>query len=843
MGYLRVPIDTAGGVTTPTGALTVTLPTASTDTLHAGLPTQVVEPPGARMVAFANGHDRLRLLTKGSFLKAGGLAPSVAPTVAGTGARATSRLDTDQGGAYVIANGDFFTIVSLGTRVYFATTLSASPLFDEVLIGANTAAALANAKKLINGTGVEGTDYKRLSPWEDFVTATTLTATDLTLQAVQYGTAGNAFVSTWGGGAGPRFEIEGSDTGQTVFSGGTAGTGTAPDAGTYRYFYTHYRDADGAETGPSPVASVSQDAAQNIAISVLTANADTSFDFTRLYRTRDTGVEFLLCKTIPRADTTVTDDISDERLEEYGEEPYDENLYQSYREGFPPIGKYLAVWKSRLWTGGAVLAADYTKGTAAVLKTTTGADNNTVTLTGAVPSQAWVGRMFQVDATSQKYRILIVAALVLTLDRGYEGSDNATAGYTVRDERDPAQVYGSEPGLWNLWPVQNNPGGVDTDDSGGVSGMIGFGDALVVTSKSSLYRLTGDDEDNWQFHKAVEGFGCVEGRTLINVDKFGLLWLGFAGIYAWTGSGIPALLTSPQRTGKFVRGIEDTIARINWPHVSQAFAHYSEQEKVVRFFVPLDDDVVPRHAIVLEVESPGDWSLDHFPAGATYAATVVGSDGKPLTVVGTQFGTAHHMGLGSYDTTPDMSGIESVVTLTAGTTRTATQGGTTWPTTNSGLSGLPCLIVYANGTAAQNVIISNTSGVLTFAFDLTTAPASGDQVVVGEFWTRWRSGRFVLGEDFSAKVLRDWVVSHSPEADGQYHVAFAANQDDTAIPTSDKGYTAGDLTVTSGRRRFRPQTRGHMHQLEYNLIEPGTTGHIRGHQIPYAVGAPQRSGA
>ena len=83
-------------------------------------------------------------------------------------------------------------------------------------------------------------------------------------------------------------------------------------------------------------------------------------------------------------------------------------------------------------------------------------------------------------------------------------------------------------------------------------------------------------------------------------------------------------------------------------------------------------------------------------------------------------------------------------------------------------------------------------------------------------------------------------MSHSPEADGQYHVAFASDQNDTAIPTI--GYTSGDLTVTTGRRRFRPQTRGQMHQLEYNLIEPGTTGHIRGHQTPYEVGAPVRSG-
>lgn len=853
-GYLSVPIDTAGGVTTPSGVLAVTLPTADADTLHAGLPTQVVEPPGARMVAFSNGYDRPRLLTKATIVKAGGLAPSTAPTLATTGVRATATItyttepnDQDE---FDLSTQNGYGITVKTVAALTTTTDVTLSYRVEVKTAGSRAATLARIVAVLNGDSsvVEGTHFHWRSIYLTYaqvieglgVTASVVDtggATGVvTLTADVYGTGPNAWLGT-------EITDGTGDWAITNFSGGVNGTGTAPTAGRRRYFYTSYRDADGCETGPSPEAEITTAIDENIAVSGLTANADTSFDYTRLYRTRDTGTEFILCKTIARAATTVTDDISDDRLEEFGEQPYDENLYQSYREGFPPVCKYLAVWKNRLWGIGAVLAADYTRGTAAVTITTTGLDNATVTLTGAYPTQAWVGRKFQVASTSQKYKILKVdeATKVLTLDRGYEGLTNATASYTVRDERDPSQLYGSEPGLWNLWPDKNNPGGVDTDDSGGGTGIIGFGDSLVVTSKSSLYRLTGDDEDNWQFHKAVEGFGCVEGRTLIDVPDFGLMWLGLAGINSWSGSGLPSLITSPQRRGKFVRGIQDTIDRINWPHVSQAFAHYSQQENVVRFFVPLDDDVVPKHAIVLEIASPGDWSLDHFPMGATEARTVTGSDGKPLTVVGTQFGTVHHFGLGSYDTTPDMSGIESVVTLTAGTVRTATQAGTTWPTTNGGLAGLPCLVVYAAGTAVEAVIASNTSGALTFAYDLTTAPASGDQVVVGGVWTRWRSGRFALEEDWSAKVWKDVVVSHSPEADGQYHIAFSADQGDTAIPTI--GYTAGDLTATSGRRRFRPQARGQLHQIEYNLIEPGTTGHIRGHQLAYTIGAPARSGA
>lgn len=851
MAYLSVPIDTAGGVTTPTGVLPLTLPVSDSSVLDQGLPSQVAEPPGARMLAIANGFNRLVLLTRDTFVNAGGLAPSTAPTVALSGVRATV-VETFSTG--LIADGSGITLGRPGAQrvITFKTTLvTDGTLGDQVKLGADLDATATNLYKLITGTGTQGSEYFNVFTYlgltDDFPSTIHVEASALdtsgagatvTLRYTLYGTIGNSCVSVENGAGFANHSFA-----SATFTGGTDGSGSAPDAGTYRYFYTHYRDLDGAETGPSPVGEITKTTNENISLSVLTANADTSFDYTRVYRTRDTGVEFLLCKTIARASTTVTDDISDDRLEDFSEFPYNENLYQTYRGGFPPIGRYIAVWKNRLWTGGAVLAAAYTVGTAAVTKTTTGLDNNTVTITTGYPVASWVMRTFQVSSTSEKYLILAVneATKVITLDRGYEGTTNATASYTVRDERDPSQIYGSEPGLWNQWPPQNNPGGVDTDDQGGVSGLVGFEDALVVTSRSSVYRLTGDDENNWQFHKAVEGCGCAEGRTLVDIDGYGLMWLGWAGIYAWDGRSLPVLISSPKRRGKFVRGIDDTIARINWPHVAQAFAHYSEQERVVRFFVPLDNDTVPNHAIVLEIDAPGEWSLDYFPGGVMAAGTVIGPDGKPATLLGDPFGNVFQVGLGSYDTVPDMSGIEPVVTLTAGTVRTATQGGTTWPTTNTGLAGVPALIVYANGTAAATKIASNTSSVLTFTHDLDTAPANGDQVVVGGIWTRWRSGKFALEEDWSAKVMRDLVVSHSPEADGQYHVAVSSDQSDPAIPTT--GYSAGDLTDTTGRRRFRPQTRGQLHQIEYNLLEPGTTGHIRGHQIAVQVGSPQKDPA
>ena len=65
----------------------------------------------------------------------------------------------------------------------------------------------------------------------------------------------------------------------------------------------------------------------------------------------------------------------------------------------------------------------------------------------------------QVDSTAEQYTILKVAedTRVITLDRAYEGTTAGTASYSIKDLRDPSQVYCSEPFLPNLWPARNNP--------------------------------------------------------------------------------------------------------------------------------------------------------------------------------------------------------------------------------------------------------------------------------------------------------------------------------------------------------------------------------------------------
>lgn len=107
-----------------------------------------------------------------------------------TGALATGTLTSD---ATAPANNE--TVV-VGSRTYtFKTALSSPVAANEVLIGANAAAALANLKKAINDSGTQGTEYSKGTKVNPDVSAGTLTATTLVLDAKRK-QIGNALATT-----------------------------------------------------------------------------------------------------------------------------------------------------------------------------------------------------------------------------------------------------------------------------------------------------------------------------------------------------------------------------------------------------------------------------------------------------------------------------------------------------------------------------------------------------------------------------------------------------------------------------------------------------------------------
>lgn len=818
-----LPLTAEGAVTAPTGVFSFVEPMAETQTFLDVGPANVLEIDEFGW-AIADGVNPLRLVTRGGVYDAGGLAPGVAPTVAGTGAQATSRLDTDQGGAYAIANDDYIQLVSLGSRIYFKTTLDASPIFDEVAINGSTANALINLKKLINDTGIEGTDYRRVTPWETYITSTTITTTDLTFKAVQFGTSGNAFHSVWVGGVGPRFEIDGSDTAQVLFSGGTVGTGSAPGAGTYRYFYTWYRDADGAETGRSPVASVAQYTAQNIAISVLAASADTTFDYIRVYRTATLGVEFYLVGSVPRATSTLTDDVLDAAL--VVSHQWNELLHRSYSEGVPPRGRALALWKGRMWTLGAHIAAEYTRGTVSVT-----ADSATVTFSIKGVAALMAGRTFQVSATSEEYTILSVseAGPTAVLDRVYEGTTNGTASFTIMDDYDAARIRGSVEFLWNQWPVDESPGRVDTDSVEGGTALLATKSRLFAFSPTSIVAVTGSGPDSWELSKIGQGVGCAAPRLVVGIDDGGGIvsggaFLGKAGFYAISDDGSMVHISSPKaRRGSVARGLDGTVARISWANIDQGYSYYDTVNRTLVFGVPLDGAVTPNYEIVFDLQN-GTWTTFK-RAEWTAATSATLPAGGAFILAGDRTGNLWHEGIGESD---GFYGAEAVATLTgAQTVRVLTASGASWSTSGDSEKGKPVIVLYANGTTvAYGKVASNTGTAITLESDLATAPAASDQVVLGGIAWQAKSGFTTFGEEWRVKGMRSVIIRHAPSTRGDYYLSFAVDGGTFAL--CPVGTSIGALTEADGKVRHFTQWPGDTHAINLRGFKPGGRAILRG---------------
>ena len=872
MAVLNTPLVTAGSVTAP-AVVGLTLSSALNTRFTPGLPVSVARLPGLRGLIRADGFSPLyHFIDPGdaspSYLyRTGGLAPDPNPTneftAVPTGTQATALLDldvvgngtsiynpgTDANDAMVMGPAYTYSALTIYPTFTFATTLTAQASNIRVLQGATGADTLDNIQDVVNNVN-EGVTW--IAPYGagDMVgvlqnaieVASHPTTYQATFRAKDYGTSGNAYRAYLSAGTWTDSALGSSGTGGSAigtianFSGGANGSGTAPEAGTYRYLYTYVRNADGAETGPSSVVTASQGVAQNINVDVLTQSSDSTFDYVRLYRTEDTGVEFFPVDDIPPASFGTPDYVDDTpngedagSLQAFGVVAYDESMFRNYAAGFPPRVRHVATWKGRVWGGGAILAAPYRIGTASVAGPDTTASDLVTLSTTAVPTEDMVGEVFQVDGTPEQYNIIAVSesTRVITLDRDYEGATvgaSPGASYSIKDKRDPSALYCSEPFLPNLWPTRNNPGSVDEDgDDEGITGLIGMDDALIVFSRTSMYRVTGDDVPTWQMHRVPGGAGCVSGQTVVQVrigTSIGIMWLAPEGVMFYAGGGAPVNLSSDSPDS----GIDGTLDRINWAHIHLAHARVSQSERVVEFFLPLDDDVVPTHAIVFDLNRRSFSGPDRF-SEATCSGTIIDNTGAEVGIMGDRLGCLWELDTGTCD---GAFGFEPVQTISSATARSITVGSSVFPTSGDGLAGVPALVVFAAGTYEYTKIASNTATVLTLASDLSTTPSANDQVVVGAIHMIAETGRCMVGDGMENIILRRLCVLHSPESDGEYHVSLAKDQAALAIPATGD-YTKGDFTDTTGRRFFNWSDRGMLHKFALHVVEPGVDAAFLGY--------------
>lgn len=814
-GIGAITLDAAGAVTAPT---TVPFDLPSADSTRANghalcsfVTTQFGKDDGAMAaqgVMWANGVDPVRHYIT-SVLGTGLLAPVSALTAASTATKATQVLTFGANAN----NGDRITVN--GRYVYFVTTLGGVYVaagWDEVLIGASAAATIDNLYALVNGnsgygsTYYNGLQYNGISP-SSWAEATTVEAsaesnTTCTFRATYAGTGPNSWAVA------ESTATVRMSWGAATFSGGAAGTGTAPSAGTYQYAYAYFREDDGALSGLSPTAELVSGGDFNNSISGMTASGDTTVDNNRVYRTTTGGGRFYRVNEVSAATTTLTDSYADSTITAFGSVPYDERLYRTFVAGVAPKVRYLAMYRGRVFGAGALVSAPYTQGTVTVNTGT-----RTATFTSGYVRRNMIGRRFRMTATAESFRIVDVSesANTATLDKTRDGT-LANQAYEIVDDRDPYEVFWSEPGLPNNWPVTNSIKGVSSKDGKGVTGIYAAFESLIIFTRQAVWRLTGYDNTSFQLQLVSDKCGCVSGHTVV-MDGERMYWLGQDGVYGWAGSGEPVNLSSPPVEAGVVRGIGGTMERLTLGYAHRAVAVYDEYEGEVRFHVPLDGENTNRYSIVLDLQAQA-FNLDCVE-DFTWEGIFQGPDGEDFSIAGDIAGGLWQTWISNSD---GAFGFEPVQSVSAATVRTATVSGTPFPTSSGGLAGCPVWQVSADGTFARSTVASNTSAVLTYR-RYQTAQSTSTQMVVGGICMRMDTGRSDIGSRRINKTVAGVTVAHSPDSDGQYFFASSYNQGDLAIPT--RGWAAGDLTATGGRRRFIVSKDAMLHGFSLLCVEPG----------------------
>ncbi len=831
-----IVVKPSGSITAPS-ALAPSLSTALSQVLSRVALPDVILFPSLKAVAVANGYDFQYHLLDGAQYLTGPIGPYTAPTVTPTAVRATSVLTITTNPnvndiIFIQGSSGVITLV-FDTTVYVATSTSIV-----VKIGAAISDTITNIQKAFNGTGTNGTEYYdgasvgyygsyRSTYWSSVqnieISAVNTGAGTATFQRTVYGTIGNnaSYPYVFVGGA--RMAFGGT------FAGGTAGTGTDPGPGTFDYAYARVRKADSAITAVSTTATLDTGANSNVTVSAFqTPPTRDGVDFTRVYRTTDVGSELL---PVIDGSSPLVDTLSDVVLDRDGQIPYDANITRDYAAGYPDRYRYHCTHLGCVFGIGAIPSAKQNTGTASVTKWDYTAANAltamSVTLSAGTPTALWIGRTFRVTADEIRYGIVEVDATtrVITLNTPYIGATNATAAYEVLDERDPNTITHSEPLLINNRPFEDTIDGVTSEDPRGGTGIRSMWGSLVAFTQTGAFQIRGDTTSGFTIPGRMEGTGAFCQRAIVQIvgsaaDSGSLLWIGANGVFGWNGAGYPTNISNPAaQSADEVRGIEQTIRRINPLASDGIVSNYNPSLKVARWAVPVDGSMWNNLIIQYSLQTKAFTFLGC--DGITAFDTIAGPSGY-VTVAGDMYRQFWQMDTGYSD---GAYGFETVQTATAYATATnkVTVSGTPFPTTSGGLIGVPVLSIGVDGVIERNTVAANTSSTLTFVAPFTTAPNVGGQIVVGGIFWRMKTTEFSLGAADIRKTVSSLFLGFTPATSGQIWVAVSVDgEDPLCFALQDGGLDYVDMTAETGAKYLEMRRGpGRTMRIELFAVAPG----------------------
>lgn len=388
--------------------------------------------------------------------------------------------------------------------------------------------------------------------------------------------------------------------------------------------------------------------------------------------------------------------------------------------------------------------------------------STTVTGIGTEWTEVLPGRFLFVVGAERSYEIASVSVdlQTLTLLEPYESASDPYARYAIRPEAASRRtVQFSEAGEPESWPATN--GFTLTEDGDTITGLMAKGSFLYILERSNIYRFTAQSDprrDGFVFHSANRG--CVNHRCWTVVDEAAYL-LDELGVHRFTGGEEWASLSDP--ISDFFDGSGDQW-RINWK--ASRYFHCVRQpgEDVIRWFVALSGEYLPRHALCYQYRDEC-WWVEEYPVPV--GASCLGRLGS----LGSQAGLPQ-VYLGSEARRVLAQGQEYLdgAVADAGTTRGTATSATLVTLTDTGASfaslvGVPVVIVSGAGKGQRRLIASNTTTTLTVTMPWLALPDSTSVYQVGGVPWTYRTGWFRFYNDGEQDTPRRVEVLFEPRTE------------------------------------------------------------------------------
>lgn len=411
-----------------------------------------------------------------------------------------------------------------------------------------------------------------------------------------------------------------------------------------------------------------------------------------------------------------------------------------------------------------------------------------VTIIGAGThwKSTFAGRFIYIDGASKPYEIASVDESLqqLTLTSMYVDSSDLFAFYAIK----PPPAYRrilqfSQAGSPQSWPAFNGVSIQETGDE--LTGLFQMGPFIYITERTHSHRFI------FAKHPLVDGAifmsafrGAVNQRCIIVVDAVAYM-LDELGCHRFKGNADTdpvSVMIQP-----LFRQEADNIYQINWHWKEFFHASLDRQRETIRWFVCLDGNRYPRHAIAFQYRA-NRWWIEEYPY--PIAGTCVGYLGSFTSVPQVFYGGQHGKILAAWINTtdgvnPDEGDVRGRVS--AATAFGFTDQASTWPQKGIINTGVSIVSGLGKGQSRRIVDVAGTSLVIDSPWSVV--PDSTSVYQIGGIHWLFRSAWMRLS-DSEAMADRRFEILFEPQlsapvvADLRFFSDFTGNADLQAVNMS-----------------------------------------------------------